>query len=420
MVILALETVTRAGSLALLDGDVMHARAGDASATHTERLPGELLAWLEICGRRLDDVNVVAVITGPGSFTGLRVGIAAVQGLALAAHKRVVGVPTLEALREGIAVADTPEPSVAVACQDGLRGDVFLAAWRRAGVGTSGVEECLIEPAAVTPAEAVEAVRQASGDSPVVVAGDGAIRYEDHWRSLSRVTRILPGGLLAESAARIAARHSDRATAPHALRPIYIRRPDAEVARERARASRPDQPVPARPTTDLGGPAEASPAGERWTITRAATAQDLVAVEALQKTAFTNPWGADAIKWELENTDVARLYVMREAETLVAFCACWVVFDELHINSFAVAPEWRRKGLATQLLQEVFRDARAAGATSATLEVRSSNAAARALYEKLGFVVEGVRRDYYQSPREDALVLWNRRLANLSVPPRVG
>jgi ribosomal-protein-alanine N-acetyltransferase len=160
--------------------------------------------------------------------------------------------------------------------------------------------------------------------------------------------------------------------------------------------------------------------GERWTIARAATAEDLASVEALQKTAFTNPWGADAIKWELENTDVARLYVMREADTVVAFCACWVVFDELHINSFAVAPDWRRRGLATRLLQEVFRDARADGATAATLEVRSSNVAARALYEKLGFVVEGVRRDYYQAPREDALILWNRRLAVLAAPPRAG
>jgi ribosomal-protein-alanine N-acetyltransferase len=84
--------------------------------------------------------------------------------------------------------------------------------------------------------------------------------------------------------------------------------------------------------------------------------------------------------------------------------------DELHINSLAVAERWRRLGLATRLLDAVSREAQAEGATSATLEVRESNRAARALYERLGFRVEGVRRDYYQTPREDAIVLWNRDL----------
>jgi ribosomal-protein-alanine N-acetyltransferase len=150
---------------------------------------------------------------------------------------------------------------------------------------------------------------------------------------------------------------------------------------------------------------------DTFRIRQVGGAEDLSAVEALQRQTFTNAWGADAIRWELEHTDVARLYVMQApGGAMVAFCACWIVFDELHINSFAVSPEWRRQGLATRLLQEVFREAREAGATSATLEVRASNVPARRLYERLAFTVEAVRRDYYQSPREDALILWNRRL----------
>ena len=78
------------------------------------------------------------------------------------------------------------------------------------------------------------------------------------------------------------------------------------------------------------------------------------------------------------------------------------MFDELHINSLAVDPAWRRRGLARRLLVSVLGDAVASGAQSATLEVRRSNEAARALYEGLGFKVDGVRRDYYQHPREDA------------------
>jgi ribosomal-protein-alanine N-acetyltransferase len=150
-----------------------------------------------------------------------------------------------------------------------------------------------------------------------------------------------------------------------------------------------------------------------FVIRRAGPSDDLRDVEALQGRAFSNPWGADAIRWELTNTDVARLYLMRTSSgELVAYCACWMVFDELHINSLAVDVPWRHQGLARRLLAEVFRDARADGAKSATLEVRRSNEAARRLYEGLGFRVEGVRRDYYQAPREDALVLWHRSLAH--------
>jgi ribosomal-protein-alanine N-acetyltransferase len=135
-------------------------------------------------------------------------------------------------------------------------------------------------------------------------------------------------------------------------------------------------------------------------------------VEALQRRSFSAAWGEEAIRWELTNTNVARLYVLRDpAGELLAYCSCWMLLDELHINSLAVDEPWRRRGLAQRLLARVFTEAVAAGARSATLEVRQSNQAARALYEGLGFVVEATRRGYYQSPREDALILWHRRLA---------
>ena len=85
---------------------------------------------------------------------------------------------------------------------------------------------------------------------------------------------------------------------------------------------------------------------------------------------------------------------------------CWVIFDELHINTLAVAPEFRRRGYATALLQAVMREAETEGAVKATLEVRASNAAALALYERLGFRISARRPGYYTNPQEDALILW--------------
>jgi ribosomal-protein-alanine N-acetyltransferase len=90
----------------------------------------------------------------------------------------------------------------------------------------------------------------------------------------------------------------------------------------------------------------------------------------------------------------------------VAFCVCWVIFDELHINTLAVSPAHRRQGLATFLLRALMAEAAQDGARRATLEVRASNAAALDLYARLGFAVSAARPGYYTNPPEDALILW--------------
>jgi [ribosomal protein S18]-alanine N-acetyltransferase len=139
----------------------------------------------------------------------------------------------------------------------------------------------------------------------------------------------------------------------------------------------------------------------------ATAAAELDAIVALEAESFTNPWSRDTIVWELENSDVTRVYLLRDdAGAIVAFCVCWIIFDELHINTLAVKPAVRRGGVATALLRHVMAEAAAAGATKATLEVRASNTAALALYTRLGFHVAGKRPRYYTKPEEDALILW--------------
>jgi [ribosomal protein S18]-alanine N-acetyltransferase len=148
-----------------------------------------------------------------------------------------------------------------------------------------------------------------------------------------------------------------------------------------------------------------------FSITRLRESDDLVDVIALEVACFTHPWSRDVLKRDLQNTDVVRVYTLRDAAgTLLGFCGCWFVSDELHINTLAVADAVRRRGHATRLLRFVLAEAMAAGLTRATLEVRRSNDVALRLYERFGFTVEGIRPDYYTQPVEDALVLWNRKL----------
>jgi ribosomal-protein-alanine N-acetyltransferase len=151
--------------------------------------------------------------------------------------------------------------------------------------------------------------------------------------------------------------------------------------------------------------------GAPYSIARLSGEADLDEVAALEASSFSNPWSRDMLARELQHANIARVYVMRDnAGRLIAFCGCWFVADELHINTLAVKHDERRRGHATRLLRFVFKEALAEGVRGATLEVRRSNDAALKLYERLGFAVRGVRRGYYVKPEEDALVLWSQQL----------
>jgi [ribosomal protein S18]-alanine N-acetyltransferase len=136
-------------------------------------------------------------------------------------------------------------------------------------------------------------------------------------------------------------------------------------------------------------------------------AADIDAVVALENESFSNPWPRETLVWELTNSDVTRVYLLRDTEDrAIAFCIAWIIFDELHINTLAVGLAHRRQGLATLLLHEVMAEAAREGARRATLEVRESNTAALELYAGLGFRVTARRHNYYTNPVEDALILW--------------
>ena len=135
-------------------------------------------------------------------------------------------------------------------------------------------------------------------------------------------------------------------------------------------------------------------------------------VLAVEEASFTNPWTREMYLAELQNHGVSFcLPRPRRRRPVVGFCSFWRVLDELHINNLAVLPDFRRAGHRRGAADaRAARRRRGSGRARATLEVRASNEAARRLYERFGFVVAGVRRDYYTKPVEDALVLWREEL----------
>jgi tRNA threonylcarbamoyl adenosine modification protein YeaZ len=234
MLILALDTSSASGSAAIvIAGAIAIERAGDPSRTHGERLPRELMTILDDARVTLADVDLFAVATGPGSFTGLRIGLAAIQGLALAQDTRVVPVSTFEALRSSVIghrpSTAAPAPVTAVWI-DAHRGEVFAALYDAAGA-------MVREPSSLTPQATLDAWAGALDGPSIVFAGDGAAKYRDVIEARCGGAAEIPSGVppLAGAIGLIAARAPDRAVRPHAVVPLYVRRSDAELARDRRR-----------------------------------------------------------------------------------------------------------------------------------------------------------------------------------------
>ena len=155
-----------------------------------------------------------------------------------------------------------------------------------------------------------------------------------------------------------------------------------------------------------------------WVVERMDPDRDIDDVLAISADAFAHPLTRAALESDLAHAERTWILVIRPAggshrpAPVVGYCSVWLIFDELHINTLAVRSEWRQRGAARQLLAFALETATKAGASRATLEVRRGNAAARRLYESLGFVVAGTRRDYYANPRDDALILWRESPAS--------
>jgi len=146
---------------------------------------------------------------------------------------------------------------------------------------------------------------------------------------------------------------------------------------------------------------------------------DLPAIQVIERAAFSAPWPANAYKTELETNKLAHYLVVRVGEEIAGFAGLWLMVDEAHVTTFAIAPAWRRNHLAERLLVATFDIALDRRATEATLEVRLSNLPARRLYEKFGFRPVGIRPRYYSDNNEDALIMTTEPLTSPEMVSRL-
>ena len=135
--------------------------------------------------------------------------------------------------------------------------------------------------------------------------------------------------------------------------------------------------------------------------------EDVPFISRLEEETFSMPWSAASFLQMIEKKD-ARYYVAEEDGKLLGGCGLLLIAGEGNITNVVVIPEARRRGVAAGMLGHLLAEGDREGLTAYTLEVRVSNQAAIALYEKLGFVSEGIRPDFYEKPTEDAMIMWKR------------
>jgi len=244
VIVLGLDTATQSTTVALrlADGRTTQARDDPPAGEH----PGHATRLLEMARELLDAAGIgwsgvdrIAVGVGPGTFTGLRVGIATARGLAQSLALELVGVSSLEALAAAALVdahtdaQDTREAVLAVI--DARRGEVFAAAYELGRDGRTVLE--LAAPRALAPEDLATVLAEAErSDGPGargwLAVGDGAVRYHDRLRSLPLRTLDGSSALQRVSAEAICALgvRATPATDLSEIVPDYIRRPDAEIA----------------------------------------------------------------------------------------------------------------------------------------------------------------------------------------------
>ena len=221
--ILSVETATLSGSVAFSRGEkVLAALTGDSGVSHSNTLLSDIDRVLREAQVELADVDLFAVATGPGSFTGLRIGIATVKGLAATLDRPTAGVPTLHA----VALAAGPSPR-SVALLPAGRGEVFAQLF---SVTKEGLVTELDKPTHISPSKLLE--KYGSLES-VLWCGPGAIANKKLLEnSASPEGRLAPAVTnLATHVARLALMkfHEQQLVHPDALQAIYVRPSDAEL-----------------------------------------------------------------------------------------------------------------------------------------------------------------------------------------------
>jgi N6-L-threonylcarbamoyladenine synthase len=385
--------------------------SGDTLATRqaNSRLLPAVSEMLTNAGLRLSDMAAIVVGLGPGSFTGVRIGVATAKGLALGLSLPLYGVGTLDAIAWGAWLAKI-RGSIGVIA-DAMRGEVYPARFELTDKGVQRIS-------AHTVAKPLDVAEQwqitATTSEPPLLLGDGLLKHSEAFAGYGFLPEELwrPCGAGLLHAWNAACQDGSQGSGDAgALVPIYTRLSDAEENERKRFAA----------AGELRQGAVLV-AGETGAVSyRPMAAQDVSQVARLEAETFPEPneaWSPQMVQDELGFSDRS-CWVAVLGNEIKGFASGQIVAGQLSVLRVAVEAKARRKGVATRLLSRLIEDAKSLGCTTITLEVRASNTAAQALYRHFGLIEVGRRPRYYAAldgsrdvtAREDAIVMTGPILA---------
>ena len=338
------------------------------------------------------DIDCVICGRGPGSFTGVRIGIATAKGISFGLGCPAHGVSTLDAIawkaqREGI------RGTLGV-LQDAMRKEVYPVRFTLTDEGVQRFEVDYVAKPTDTSKKWLE------GNEKIILAGNGLYKYAELFdnqqfeiakESLWSVDSM---GLLQAFYAQMCKECKDSGD-PALLLPVYTRLSDAEED-ERVRLRAPQQ--------DIGKSGVAEKEARAGLILHPLSVNDIADVKALEELEMgADAWSRGKLESELDYENRS-WWVARKDGDLIGCAGGQIIDGELCILQVCVHSDARRCGIASLLLERVIADAQGLAAESVTLEVRTDNDGAIALYHSLGLCDEGIRPKYY-SDESDALIM---------------
>lgn len=412
MKILALDTSGLVCSVAVMEDDRLLSEFSiQHKITHSELLLPMMDEIRNRISLDLDTVDAVAVSAGPGSFTGLRIGCATAKGLCLAMNKPLIAVPTLDAMAYQFYGND----SIICPMMDARRSQVYTGIYTfvpgkedEKQFETTFSMKIIKEQAAMAVEDIAEKLNHIG--KTVVLLGDGIPVYRDKLEKLLKVNYIIaPAHMNRQRASALASLgqiylREGRVTDADSFSPEYLRASQAE--REAA-----EKKVLSE-AKNSASEDKKNKKGNDSIYIRDLRAEDITAASELEKESLGHEAWSEKQILEASVLDDTVYLVAEKGGNVVGLCGVRNVSGDGEITNVSVSKECRGKGIAFEMLDKLLLRGRAIGCENFTLEVREGNGAARGLYEKHGFVNEGIRPGFYDDPKENAVIYWKRNKKN--------